>query len=391
MIAYTSGRPTTITDWANVASGIVQASGTGNRVNTLLYDGNGNLIGWADPLNPTGSCPTGGSHVTCLAYTNGLLTGIGRTQTSETLSSGVLGTRPALTTATTIAYRGGDVASVTDAEGVATTFDRTAPGEMTVTRLPATPVSTTKYALVTAADALARVGSIKRKLGGAWIEQHIEWADDASIPTLERYPTEVWKVTENNGGTPSRTITSTYDANSMGRVARVVEPLDSTSTHDRWTDYAYNANNDVTSVTVSRAGSTDDTTPLRTVTVNCWAADPTTAPPTDQRTCPADSGPYLVRTISRYVAGGAVNADTNVATDIVRDVYGRRTPGDRAQPRRRGADLGDRLSGWTHDALGNLTASIANYADGAVNSGRHRRHPRRDDGSLDRSHHGLRL
>ena len=39
------------------------------------------LIGWADPLTTSGSCPTNASHLTCLTYTGGLVTKVAKTQT----------------------------------------------------------------------------------------------------------------------------------------------------------------------------------------------------------------------------------------------------------------------------------------------------------------------
>lgn len=76
-----------------------------------------------------------------------------------------------------------------------------------------------------------------------------------------------------------------------------------------------------------------------------------------------------MRTISRYVAGGAVNSDTNVATDVASDAWGQRIRTTRHVRDASGSDLGDHVSASTYDALGNVTASIANYADGVVSSG----------------------
>jgi RHS repeat-associated protein len=375
VIAYASGRPVSVTDWAYLnAAGEVQATATGRlRKTCLFYDVSNRLSGWIDPLySPTSACPSSlptASHATGLAYANGLLASVSKSQTVETLSGGVLGTTTHYPV-TAVVYRGGDVAAVADAVGVTTTLDRTALGEVAVTRGPAPePIAATKYALVAPGDSLARVSSVKRLVGGSWTEQLTQWADAASIPVSERYPVEVWKVTENNGGTPSRTVTTTYAPNSKGLVVKVVEPLDGYPTHDRWTEYTYNGNGDVTSVTVRQANATDDTVPLRSVTVNCWASYTTTPDTQDQRLCPAGTGLYLVRTIQRYVAGGAVNADTNIATETAYDIWGRRTRETRHNHDAAGAPLSDLMSGWTHDALGATTSSVANWGDGVVTTG----------------------
>ena len=111
-------RVSSITDWAVVSGGVVQASGTGNRVSRFVYDASGRLAGWADPLNTSGACPTAGSHLTCLAYASGtaaLVSAISRTQTVEGMGATAL-TTTTRTIITGIAYRGGEAASVTDAE-----------------------------------------------------------------------------------------------------------------------------------------------------------------------------------------------------------------------------------------------------------------------------------
>ena len=131
-----SNRLASITDWAWInGSGVVQTSATGSRrTYRLSYDANGNLAGWSDPLNTTGSCGANGSHLTCLTYSAGLLTGITKTQTIATLSGSsiAIGTRtPTPTITTTIDYAGtSEVRGIKDAEqtaagSAANTFART--------------------------------------------------------------------------------------------------------------------------------------------------------------------------------------------------------------------------------------------------------------------------
>ena len=67
--APTPHRLTQIQDWAWVSGGEVQTTATGARRSYRFFvDGSGRLAGWSDPINTTGSCPTGGSHLTCLTY-----------------------------------------------------------------------------------------------------------------------------------------------------------------------------------------------------------------------------------------------------------------------------------------------------------------------------------
>ena len=121
--APTPDRLASVSDWAWIdGSGTVQATATGaHRLDRLFYDASGNLAGWSDPLTTTGNCPAGGSHLTCVTYTAGLLTAIAKTQTYTTFTGSALGT--ATRTATTaLTWSGSRVASVTDAEGHATAF-----------------------------------------------------------------------------------------------------------------------------------------------------------------------------------------------------------------------------------------------------------------------------
>ena len=170
-----SNRLTSITDWAYVSGGVVQTGATGSRrVTRFFYDGSSNLAGWADPLNATGSCPTGGSHLTCLTLTNGLVTRVGKTQTYETLASGVLGSATRAMN-TDIVYSGSDVTAIKDAEQVAgsgsgATFSHLNPGQTQVVR-PGTPASTTRYTLASPTDAYGRITSVKRLLGTSHLDR----------------------------------------------------------------------------------------------------------------------------------------------------------------------------------------------------------------------------
>jgi RHS repeat-associated protein len=346
-----------ITDWAYISSGVVQTTNTGSRrLYRFFYDAAGNLAGWSDPLNTAGSCPTGGSHLTCLAYTAGLLTGISKTQTVQTFTTGTLGTSTRTIT-TEIAYASGNlVNTVTDAEQQAqgsplrTTFTAESATKVRVDR----PTTTTSYGSVAAGDAYARVQSVWRKLDGTTsLEQRTVW--DATYPTLPA------SVTDNYGAllsTPARTLTTTYVASSLGNVLKVVEPL--TASTNRWTEYVYNANNDATLKTVSLDGSGTD----KAVTKSCFS--------TQSMTCPtSETGLTLVRQISNWVSGGNQNADTNVATDYAYDAFGQQTSTTRHN--RSGSGTGvvrdDRVTGFTYDSLGNQTASIENYVNGTVTAG----------------------
>jgi RHS repeat-associated protein len=343
-----------ITDWAYLSSGVVQTTNTGSRrLYRFFYDAAGNLAGWSNPLNTAGSCPTGGSHLTCLAYTAGLLTGISKTQTVETFSSGTLGTS-ARTITSEIAYTTGNlISTITDAEQQAqgsplrTTFTAESSTKVRVDR----PTTTTSYGSVAAGDAYARVQSIWRKLDGTTtLEQRTVW--DSTYPTLPA------SVTDNYGAllsTPARTVTTTYVASSLGNVLKVVEPL--TGSTNRWTEYVYNANNDVTLQTVSLDGSGTD----KTVSKSCYS--------TQSMTCAtSETGLTLVRQIQNWVSGGNQNADTNVATDYGYDAYGRQTSVTRHNRSGSGAGVvqDDRVTGFTYDTLGNQTASIENYVNGTI-------------------------
>jgi RHS repeat-associated protein len=345
---------TSITDWAYISGGVVQTTNTGSRRQyRLFYDTAGNLAGWSDPLNTAGSCPTGGSHLTCLAYTAGLLAAISKTQTVETFSSGTLGTS-GRTITTDIAYASGNlVSTVTDAEQHAqgsplrTTFTAESSTKIRVDR----PTTTTSYGLVAAGDAYARVQSVWRKLDGTTsLERRTTW--DSTYPTLPA------SVTENYGAllsTPAVTTSYTYVASSLGLLLKSVEPL--TGSTNRWTEFVYNANNDVTLRTVSLDGSGTD----KTVTKSCYT--------TQSMACAtSETGLTLVRQILNWVSAGNQNADTNVATDDVYDAYGQQTSQTRHNRSGSGAGVvqDDRVTGFTYDSLGDQTSTIENYSNGTV-------------------------
>jgi RHS repeat-associated protein len=351
-----SGRLTQIVDWANVSGGIVQGSGTGNRTHRFLYDASGYLSGWADPLaGGTPACPAGGSHLTCLAYTGGLLSAITRTQTYATFSGSALGTATRPVTAS-VAYENADVAGVTDAEGAQVTFSHPAAGVTRVAR-PGTPASQTTYALTAVADPYARIASVKRKLGAAEVEQRTSWST--------AFPTEPASVVDNyvngvvgDGTSPTvddRTTSYTYGTTSpdtMGRVVTVSEPLDGTNT--RVTEYTYNANHDVTLVKVSQNGTT---TPVYTKT--CYT--------TQANTCAtSETGPSVVRQIENWVSGGPSTHDTNVATDFTSDSFGQRLTATRYNRSSAGALIDARVSAWAYGtsggALGNVVTETVNVA-----------------------------
>lgn len=342
---WTGSNLTQIVDWANVSAGIVQTSGSGNRTHRFFYDGSNNLIGWADPLNTSGNCPTGGSHLTCLTYTSALLTAIAKTQTYETIrgNPGTLGSATRTIT-TSVAYTFADVASVTDAEAAQTTFSHPSSGATKAVR-PGTPASETTYALVSATDTYGRNGSVKRKLAAAQIETATTY--DAT------YPVEPATVTEDNGGALQRSTTSTYQASSLGLLSRLDEPLD--GTYRRYTDFTYNTNNDVTSKNVYSTDAATDHTETR----SCYTSSGCSTSATD----------LLLRSqIDNYVdgtVGGANGQIEDVTTSFQYDTYGQRTRSTRSNYS--GSTLLDSAAtGWAYDTYGNVTSEIRNYVDGTV-------------------------
>ena len=349
-IAFTwdaSARLTQIVDWANVSGGIVQSSGSGNRTYRFFYDASSNLIGWADPLNTSGSCPTNASHLTCLMYGSGLLTAITKTQTYETFTSGTLGTG-SQTATTSIAYTGADPTTITDAQGAATTFGHPAHGATKVVR-PGSPASETTYTLESATDSLGRNRSIKRKLDLAQIETETSY--DLT------YPIEPASVKENKGGGALERATNyTYVSSSLGLLSRLDEPLD--GTYRRWTDYTYNANNDVTQTIVSRSGDTASDT----VTRFCYTTSGCSTSATDL---------FLRSTIENYVDGTPGGSNGHFE-DVTTAYLYNATTGQRTRETRQnysGSTLLDQAAtGWTYDTYGNVMSEIRNYANGAVNS-----------------------
>jgi hypothetical protein len=347
-----SDRLTTITDWAYVSGGVVQPDATGSRrAHRFFYDGSGYLAGWADPIDTSGSCPTAASHRTCLTYSGGRVSTVSKTQTFTTESSGTLGTSTRTITSE-IAYSGSDVTSVTDAQEQAqgsperTTFTAESSTVLRVDR----PTTTTSYGQVGAADAYGRIQSVWRKVDGSTsIETRTTW--DST------YPVEPASVTANYGAllsTPARTTTYTYVADSLGLVSKIVEPL--TATDDRWTEFTYNANNDVTLETVSAEGSNP------TVTRTCYT--------TQSNSCAtSETGLSVVRRIERWVSGGGSDEDTNVVTDFEYDADGQLTSTTRANRDPGGALLDAREDRQVFDDEGNLTTEIANYDDGEVTAG----------------------
>jgi RHS repeat-associated protein len=250
-----------------------------------------------------------------------------------------------------------DVTTVKDAQEVAssgagTAFSHTAPFQTQVVRRGSgttqAPDTTTRSTLVSASDPHARIATVARKLGAAWITTATTW--DTT------YPIEPATVTEDSGGSLQRTTTTTYVASSLGLVAKVVEPL--TATDERWTEYVYNANNDVTEKKVSLEGLTS---PAPTITRSCYTTSGCSTSATDL---------LLRATIDGYVdgtKGGANGDDEDVTTDYLYDAYGQKTRETRHNYD--GSTLLDsRALAWTYDANGNVTTSIQNHADGAVSS-----------------------
>ncbi|MEA2548007.1 MAG: large repetitive protein, partial [Chloroflexota bacterium] len=359
-----SNRLISITDWAYwdpAAKAMTNTGSAARRATRFFYDGSSNLSGWADGLNTAGSCPS--SHATCLTLTSGLVSTIAKTQTYETLSAGVLGsTTRAIST--TIAYAGSDVVTVKNAEEVAagsagTAFSHPAAGQTQVIRRgngTASLDTTTTYTLASVTDAYGRITSVKRKLGASQIEQRTTY--DTT------YPTERASVVDNyvngvvgDGSNPTaddRTTSWTYVASSLGLVSRMTEPLDA-STH-RTTDYTYNSNNDATQKIVALDGS--GTT--RTITRYCYDASCTTS---------GASTLTMSKKIDNYVDGIAGNGSAeleDVSTSYTYDAYGQQSRSTRSNYNHAGTLLDSAATGHTYDSLGNVTADIANYANGTV-------------------------
>lgn len=362
---------TQIADWAWIANGEVQATATGSRrTHRFFYDGANRLVGWADPLNTGATCPATPtqnteSHLTCVGYdTNGYLTTITKAQTVATLSGGVIGTALPRAITTQIDHAGtSEVRDVRDAEqddglDPANTFRRTA-GLVEVVR-QGTPDATTRYAVPGAADPYGRITSVKRKLGTAWIEQRTTY--DTT------YPLEPTSVVDNyvngivgDGVNPTvddRTTSWTYVANSLGLVARMTEPL--TASISRITDHSYNTNNDLTQTIVNRSPADASQPPV--TTRYCYDAGCTTGGATTLT---------MSAQIQNYVDGTAGNGAANVEdvlTTYQYDAYGQLVRETRSNYNAAGTLLDSAATGHSYDATGNLTADIANYANGSVTS-----------------------
>jgi RHS repeat-associated protein len=353
-----SDRLTQIVDWVNVSGGIVQTSGSGNRTHRFFYDTVSpyNLLGWSDPLNTSGSCPTAASHRTCLTYASGFLSSIVKTQTYETISGAPLALGSATRTITTsMAYTGADVTSVTDAEGAATTFthpsgETATPAQTLVTR-PGTPQSKTAFTLVAMNDTNGRIGSVKQWDDPVWIETETTY--DAT------YPIEPATVKENKGGGSLERVTSfTYHSSTLGLLFRLEEPLD--GSYARRTEYTYNANNDVTRTYLY---STDPSTSA-TDTRYCYTTSG----------CPTSATDLLLRkTIENYVDGSAGGTNghveditTSYEYDTNNPTWGLRIRETRSNYQAGGTLLDSAATGWTHDTYGNVTAEIRNYSNGGV-------------------------
>ncbi len=345
---------TSITDWAYVSSGVVQATNTGSRRQyRLFYDANGYLIGWSDPINTSGSCPSTGSHLTCLGYSGGLVISVVKHQTYAILTGSpiTIGTN-ARDVTTRIYYRGNEVSEIRDAEQynagqTGTTFTRAAANQMQVIR-QGTPASITTYGYVATTDSLGRVQSIWRRLGTTDIEQRTVW--DST------FPTEPDSVTDNYGAllsTPARTVSYTYVGGSLGLVSVMTEPL--TGSTNRTSTYTYNANNDVTQVVVASGGSS-------TTTRYCY---------TTSGCSTSGTSLTLNSMIENYVdgnKGGSGGNETDVTTGYQYDTYGQRTRETRYNYDASGNLLDSRAIGYVHDTNGNQTMVIVNYADGSVTS-----------------------
>jgi RHS repeat-associated protein len=348
--SWTGSYLTQIVDWANVSGGIVQTSGSGNRTHRFFYSGT-SLIGWADPLNTSGSCPTAASHRTCLTYTGGFLSAIAKTQTYETFSAGTLSSATRTVT-TSVSYEFADAIGVTDAEAGATTLSHPLAGGTTVVR-PGTPASETTYELVSPTDTNGRIDSVKHKLGGGQVETETTYN--------ATYPIEPATIKQNKGGGALEHVTNyTYQASSLGLLSRLDEPLD--GTNRRYTDLTYNANNDVTRQVVYQASAPTNDTETRYCYTNSG--------------CSTSATDLLLRSIiENYVdgaAGGTNGHVEDVTTTFLYDTAcaGGTTCGQRTRSTRSnysGSTLLDSAAtGWIYDANGNMTAEIRNWVSGTV-------------------------
>jgi RHS repeat-associated protein len=355
----TPARLTSFTDWAYVSGGEVQASQTGSRrLYRFFYDAGGQLIGWANPKNTSGACPTSAEHRTCIAYTGGQLSTITKRQVPAAIVSGSIGTGTARDITTSVTYSGGRVSQVRDPEQTfasvtGTTFVWVGAASLRVVRPgtpPASQASTTTYVQVGGvSDGFARIASVLRQFGSTEIEQRTAWNTS--------FPVEPASVTENFGAvlsTPARTVSFAYVTSSMGLVASVTEPL-TNSTTTRTTSYTYNANNDVTQVVVA-SGSASTTTRYCYATSGC-----------------ATSGNTLTMRaqIDNWkdgTKGGAKGNEEDVTTEFLYDANGQLTRETRFNYDAAGTLLDQRAIGWEYDSNGNLLREMANYANGQVSN-----------------------
>ncbi len=356
-----SGAPAylvSLTDWANVSSGVVQNSGSGNRVHRF-FNLNGRLIGWADPLNTSDTCggadyqnvnPSSASHLTCVNYPSSAME-ITKTQTVTTLSSGVLSTS-ARTSGTAlktlVTFSSDEVASVKSAQEVAdggsgTIFSHPLQHEMRVVRDgdgSATLDTTTEYDLVNInADTLGRVAMVSR-------EFHTSPTTTQQIDTLTEYDgtylIEPASISENDFealNTPRRITTYEYVGSSLGLLLRVKEPI--AGSDKRWTEYVYNPNSDVALATVSLNGGA-----TKRVTKTCYTSQSNSC-------ATSENGLAPVRHIENWISGGAVDEDTNVATDYTNDSYGQRTSETRRNYSAAGSSVDNRETAWQYGTSGN--------------------------------------
>lgn len=312
--------------------------------------------------------------MTCIAYpANGLE--ITKTQTVTVLSgsslstlsrSGTDATSPALKTV--VAFTASDVTSVKDAQeakdGTAgTLFSHPGAWQTRVVRdgagsaatsLDTTTTSTQLPPILGAGpDPLARIGTERRALAS-----DPNGAIDRVTTYDTTYPIEPASTVEDAGsGRLNRTSTYEYVASSFGLLLRTKEPLAGSS--QRWTEYVYTPNNDVSMVTVSLDGGS-----TKTVTRTCYT--------TQSNTCAtSETGLSPVRVIENWVSGGAVDDDTNVATDYTYDTNNRGllTFETRHVRSSSGATIDDRVTKYVHASTGTLTRQVANHVDDAVSGG----------------------
>ena len=234
------------------------------------------------------------------------------TSLSTLTRSGTDATNPAVKTI--VAFAASDVVSVKDAQeatGGATGTVFSHPGAWqtwivrdgagsAATSLDTTTTYTQLPPIIGAGpDSLARIGTERRALASdpnGGIERVTTYST--------AYPIEPASIVEDAGsGRLNRTTTYEYVASSLGLLLRTKEPLAGAS--QRWTEYVYTPNNDVSLMTVSLDGGS-----TKTVTRTCYT--------TQSNTCAtSETGLSPIRGIENWVSGGAIDDDTNVATDYM--------------------------------------------------------------------------